>query len=789
MNSVVAVVGNPNCGKTTMFNALTGASQKVGNWPGVTVEKKVGQFRHQGETFDLVDLPGIYMIGGCTAGSQDERVARDYILSGEPKVVVNILDAFNLERNLYLTCQLLEMRVPVVVALNMMDMARKGGIAIDCAALSRVLDCPVVPLVASRSDGVDGLKAAIAAAAAAPRIPAVQPEHAPAVRSALDRLAPMLAGLAGSGMEPRWAALRLLEGDAGIEARLTSGLRCEVELAREAIESASGDEADIIVADGRYRFVAEAMAACFHQPRKVSLAATRRIDKVVLNRFLGVPVFLLAMYVMFLFTINVGGAFIDFFDQAVGAIMVDGLGRLLTGLGLPEGGVVVVTGLGSGVQTVSTFIPLIACLFLFLSFLEDSGYMARAAFVMDRAMRAIGLPGKSFVPLIVGFGCNVPAIMATRTLENPRDRILTALMAPFMSCGARLPVFALFAAAFFPVNGQNVVFGLYLLGLAFAVLTGLVLKKTLLGGTMSNFVMELPPYHLPTLRTVVTQAWQRLREFIFRAGQVIVPVVMVLSFFNALGTDGSFGKENSRDSVLAAASQGIVPLFRPMGLTDENWPAAVGLFTGIFAKEAVVGTLNTLYAQAAAQDAAEDAREGADPSGDAADPEEAKAEAQTGLGDALLAAVATIPLNLAAAIDHFADPLGLDISYVSDAAAAAEELKVAGGVFGAMIARFDGVAGALAYMVLILLYTPCVAALGTIRHEAGAGWTLFGTVWTTVLGYLAATSVYQVSRIASHPASSLSWLAGCLGVLAAAIVSLWLYGRVQARRLAAVPAE
>lgn len=786
MAHVLAVVGNPNCGKTTLFNALTGAAQKVGNWPGVTVEKKVGQFRHAGETYDLVDLPGIYMIGGYSAGSQDERVARDYILSGEPKVVVNILDAFNLERNLYLTCQLLEMRVPVVVALNMMDLAKKTGIEIDCDALSKVLDCPVVPLVASRSTGLDGLKQAIAAAIADPKVPSAQPEHKAAVNAAIDALAPKMAdAAAAAGIDPRWAALRLLEGDSFVETLAAGTLGCDLQLHAEAIEAQCGDEPDIIIADGRYGFVGTAMAACFHQPRKISLALTRRIDKVVLNRFLGVPVFLLAMYLMFLFTINIGGAFIDFFDQAVGAIMVDGLGALLTGLGLPEGLVVVAKGFGSGVQTVSTFIPIIACLFLFLSFLEDSGYMARAAFVMDRAMRAIGLPGKSFVPLIVGFGCNVPAIMATRTLENSRDRILTALMAPFMSCGARLPVFALFAAAFFPANGQNIVFGLYLVGLAFAVLTGLILKNTLLQGEVSHFVMELPPYHLPTVRTVVLQAWQRLREFIFRAGQIIVPIVMILSFFNALGTDGSFGKEDSRDSVLSAASQSIIPLFKPMGLTEENWPAAVGLFTGIFAKEAVVGTLNTLYTQAAEQDAAEAEASAASAEGETP----AATEEPETLSAKLMAAWATIPENLAGVVDSLGDPLGLDVSYITDAGSAAEKLEVAGGTFGAMVARFDGVAGALAYMVLILLYTPCVAALGAIRHETSLGWTVFGAVWTTVLGYMASVSVYQVARFGKDPATASLWLSFCAGVLALAVAAMWLIGRVQARRLSTEPAE
>ncbi|KIL98623.1 Ferrous iron transport protein B [Paramagnetospirillum magnetotacticum MS-1] len=375
--------------------------------------------------------------------------------------------------------------------------------------------------------------------------------------------------------------------------------------------------------------------------------------------------------------------------------------------------------------------------------------MARAAFVMDRAMRAIGLPGKSFVPLIVGFGCNVPAIMATRTLESRRDRVLTIMMAPFMSCGARLPVYALFAAAFFAENGQNVVFSLYLLGIAFAVGTGLILKSTLLRGEASTFVLELPPYHLPTMRTVVLQTWQRLSEFIFRAGQFIVPLVTVLSVLNTLGTDFSIGKENSKDSVLAAVSRAITPVFHPIGLSDENWPAAVGLFTGIFAKEAVVGTLNALYSQVDAEDkcgCAEDAK--------------------PGIGDKLMAAAATIPAKFSAMVE------------------AADEVKVKDGVFGAMVARFDGTAGALAYMVLILLYTPCVASLGAIRQEAGGGWTLFAAAWTSLLGYSASVACYQAATFARHPAQSLGWLAACVLAPLGASGVMWLVARD--RRLSAV---
>ncbi len=790
---VVAVAGNPNCGKSTLFNALTGSTQKVGNWPGVTVEKRVGQYTHAGQVVDLVDLPGVYLIGSAGAGSQDERVARDFILSGEADLVLNIIDASNLERNLYLTTQILELGVPVVVVLNMMDMAKTAGVEIDVEALSRELGCPVVPTVATRQHGRHrghagahghhhgpygrhGLKAAILDAARAAKPPLARPEQDAAVVAAVKELAPRFADAARAAKaDPEWVALKLIEGDTLAENIAGPGIVDDVARARAAIEAATGEEADIVIADGRYRFIGGLLAACYTHTQRLSASLSQLIDRVVLNRLLGVPIFLFAMYLMFLFTISVGGAFIDFFDQAFGAVFVDGLGQLLSAIGTPPIVQELAVGFGSGIQTVSTFVPIIACLFLFLSVLEDSGYMARAAFVMDRAMRAIGLPGKSFVPLIVGFGCNVPAIMATRTLESRRDRVMTSLMAPFMSCGARLPVFALFAAAFFPVSGQNIVFGLYIVGLAFAVLTGLVLKSTLLSGEPTRFVMELPPYHIPTVRSVLLQAWQRLREFIVRAGQIIVPIVMVLSFLSAVGTDGSIGAGNSRDSVLSAISQKLVPVFEPMGVNRDNWPAAVGLFTGIFAKEAVIGTLNALYAQAdqAEPDAAAPAA--------AAEPES--------LSDKLGGALATIPANLGKLGASVADPLGIDIGYAGDSTAAAEQLEVDGSVFGAMQSRFGGTAAAFAYMLLILLYTPCVAALGAMRHEIGGRWTAFAVAWSTGIGYFAAVAFYQAASFADHPASSTAWLAVVAAVFVAAVAMMWAFGRAHVRTLSIQPAE
>lgn len=760
MTIVIGVVGNPNCGKSTLFNILTGARQEVGNWPGVTVEKKTGRFKQDGRVYELVDLPGVYSLGATIQVSEDERVARDFVLSGAAQAIVNIVDASNLERNLYLTTQLLEMQVPVVVALNMVDIAARRGLAIDRARLERALGCPVIEVVAARGTGVQALKQAITAQVA----PGTRPRYAAGIEAEIDRLAPLLAD---HGPGARWRALRLIEGDPLTAAETAGGFETQVTEARARIETAFDEDSDIVIADARFGFVTQIVGAVLTRPNDMSRTMSDRIDQIVLNRWLGIPIFLAMMYLMFFFTISIGGAFIDVFDIAVGAVAVDGFGRLLSSIGLPEWLVVLLAdGVGGGIQTVATFIPIIAFLYLFLSVLEDSGYMARAAFVMDRAMRFIGLPGKSFVPLIVGFGCNVPAIMATRTLDSRRDRLLTVMMAPFMSCGARLPVYALFAAAFFPESGQNLVFLLYLIGIGAAVLTGLLLKNTVLKGDVSPFIMELPPYHLPTFTTVILRAWDRLKAFIVKAGRVIVPVVVVLNFLNSIGTDGSFGHQDEADSVLSAIGRGIVPVFRPMGMTDDNWPAAVGVFTGILAKEAVIGTLNALYTQLGEAEA-----------GEAATEEEAAS-----VGQQIAEAFATIPANLADAFGSAADPLGLDVSYTAGGEAAAEELEVAPAAFRAMEARFDGQAGAFAYLLMILLYMPCVAAVGAIWHEVGWRWTAFSAAWTTGLGWTAATLFYQSARFDRDPTQAMFWILFSLALLAGAMATLWAVGHSVARQ-------
>ncbi|WP_163372336.1 Fe(2+) transporter permease subunit FeoB [Endozoicomonas acroporae] len=742
---VVAIVGNPNCGKTTLFNALTGARQRVGNWPGVTVEKRSGFYTFADNAIEVVDLPGTYCLDVVDSDvSLDEKVARDYILKREADLIINILDASNIERNLYLTTQLLDMGAPVIVVLNMMDVAREKGMDIDIDKLAEELGCPVLPLVASKSGNIKAFLQNIndflnnGISVAPPLNLGEQLEQAIAVIEATLEASVNL----DSPLSRRWYALKLLEGDTVPLPELTWQVVNEATRQRHVIEAALEEDLDIILASRRYDVVGQLMESVIRERGVVSHRLSESIDRVVLNRVLGFPIFLGVMYLMFMFTINFGSAFIDFFDIFTGTLLVDGLGHWLNSVGAPAWAVTLLAdGVGGGIQTVSTFIPVIAFLFLFLSILEDSGYMARAAFVIDRLMRFLGLPGKAFVPMLVGFGCNVPAIMAARTLDNEKDRLLTISMAPFMSCGARLPVYALFAAAFFPESGQNVVFILYLVGILAAIFTGLILKQSILSGDSSPFIMELPNYHLPSVTQVMLRTWDRLKAFLLRAGKAIVMVVVVLNTLNAIGTDGSFGHQNTQSSMLSKIGQTITPIFSPMGMTEENWPAAVGLFTGILAKEAVVGTLDSMYGAIAAS-------ENADTEG----------ETTFDLLAGLQEAVATIPANLSGLSGTLADPLGVEVGDLTDLEAVAEEQAVKVSTFSVMAGLFPSHAAVIAYLLMILLYTPCVAALGAIYRETTLGWTLFISGWTFFLGYAVATIYYQLSLVSVQPGETLLWV-------------------------------
>ena len=764
-NLTLGIVGNPNCGKTTLFNVLTGSKQHVGNWPGVTVEKKSGEYSFGDKQVTVVDLPGTYSLDAIDDHvSLDEKLARDYVVSKEADLIINIIDASNIERNLYLTSQLVEMRVPMILVLNMMDMVKKREIKIDIDFLSKALGCPVVPISASTNEGIEQLKKIINQASENSPIPDVEIKYTPEIEQAIETLQPLLAKQSQSNdCNNRWLALRLLEDDTLAKKIAGSGVDNIVEQLQQKIETDTDDEIDILAADARYGFVNQLTQESVCRLNQVSRDVSDKIDRIILNRFLGIPIFLLVMYTMFMFTINIGSAFIDFFDQVAGAFFVDGFSVLLVGMNFPEWlTVLLANGIGGGIQVVATFIPIIGFLFIFLSILEDSGYMSRAAFVMDRLMVMIGLPGKSFIPMIVGFGCNVPAIMATRTLDNEKDRILTNLMNPFMSCGARLPVYALFAAAFFPVGGQNLVFGLYLLGIFAAVLTGLIMRYTLFKGEATPFIMELPTYHMPTIKGVYIKTWDRLKSFMFNAGKVIVPMVLVLNFLNALGTDGSFGQENSQKSVLSEIGRFLTPAFKPMGVEEDNWPATVGIFTGILAKEAVVGTLDALYSQMAVA--------GEEKIGD-------EEEGEFDLQQSLVEACATIPENLRAVADNVLDPLGLNIGSVATLDEAAESQEVKTDTFKAMRESFDGQAAAFAYLLFILLYAPCVAATAAVYRETSTGWAFFVVFWTTGLAYMTATIYYQLATYTQHPSYSLQWIVGLTVAFMCVIAGLWVYGK------------
>ena len=477
----------------------------------------------------------------------------------------------------------------MIVALNMMDVAERHGMHIDPYKLGVSIGAPVVPLVASRNEGIGTLKdviESVAGNAAAPDSGAERKRGIALTHVLETTLATVSRELADQGVarHRRFVAAALLEGDEAVAARVGR-------VGHLASVAASGETLSV----ARYHAIDALLEHALHRTA-VRRTVTDMLDAVFLNRVLAFPLFLGVMYLMFMFTINIGSAFIDFFDLSGMALFVEGPRQIYAWLGLPVWlSTFLADGIGGGVRLVSTFIPVIACLFLFLSFLEDSGYMGRAAFIVDRLMRRVGLPGKSFVPLIVGFGCNVPAVMATRTLDSEHDRVLTTLMAPYMSCGARLTVYALFAVAFFPTNGQNLVFALYLLGIGVAVMSALIVRRYLLPRASSTFVMELPAYHMPTLRGLFMHTWQRLKGFVLRAGKAIVTVVVVLNLVSTIGTDGSVGNENTNKSVLSAIGRTLTPGFGPMGIANDNWPATVGIFTGVFAKEVVVGTLNALY--------------------------------------------------------------------------------------------------------------------------------------------------------------------------------------------------
>ncbi|MDD1792929.1 Fe(2+) transporter permease subunit FeoB [Enterovibrio sp. ZSDZ42] len=734
-------VGNPNSGKTTLFNRLTGSRQEIGNWAGVTVDKKTGTALLGEDACALTDLPGIYTLDNADGeNSLDESIAISALFSLPSDLIINVLDASCLERSLYLTLQLRELGRPMVVVLNKMDIVSQQGFHLDTERLAQALGCPVMSVTATDPLSVSALKVALSETInSSEPLSAISLDYGIDVESSISTLS---VGLQQQGATyERAKSIRLLTGDRALLNQMAVETHTLLNNVRE--KQLEKVDVDLVIANVRYSKVAEICHQCKKQIIPLKARITDAIDNVILSRYFGLPIFFLIMYLMFMFSINIGSAFIDFFDISTGALLVDGAHFLLDSH-LPVWLVTLLAdGVGGGIQTVATFIPVIACLYLFMSLLESSGYMARAAFVLDKAMQKIGLPGKAFVPLVLGFGCNVPAIMATRTLDQERERRLAAAMAPFMSCGARLPVYALFAAAFFPENGQNVVFLLYLLGIAMAVFTGMVLRRTIYPGDSDAFMMEMPRYEWPRLKDVGLKTWHKLKRFVLGAGKTIVVVVTVLSFMNSLGTDGSFGNQDSENSVLSKVAQTVTPIFAPIGIQEDNWPATVGIITGIFAKEAVVGTLNNLYAS---------------PSDAGVSDYDLIASLQT--------ALQTIPENLLGL--NFSDPLGLDVGDLPDQQAVAEEQDVDLSIFANLSVNFTA-ASAFAYLVFILLYTPCVAAMGAYVREFGRPFAAFIGSWTMLLAIVCSTLVYQVGMILETPMQSGVAIAGSLMVMWAAI--------------------
>ena len=666
---IFALVGNQNCGKTTLFNALTGSNQHVGNFPGVTVEQKSGEVRGV-KNCSVVDLPGIYSLRPYT---QEEIVSRDFIINQKPDCIINIIDATNIERNLYLTLQLLELRVPTVIALNMMDEVYANGGTVDVQQLSRLIGVPVVPISAVKGEGVSELIDRVVDTARKKALPGVtdfcaddSPVHRcihaviHLIQDHADRL----------GVSSRFCTAKLIEGDPELADRLELDEN-ERELLEHCIvqmESESGLDRNAALADMRYSFiegvVSKTVVKC-HESREH--ARSVRMDRVLTGKYTAIPTFLAIMFMIFYLTFNViGSALSDWLSIGIDALtgLVD---RGLTAYGInPVVHSLVIDGIFAGVGSVLSFLPIIVTLFFFLSILEDTGYMARVAFVMDRPLRKLGLSGRSFVPMLIGFGCSVPAIMATRTVSSDRDRKMTILLTPYMSCSAKIPIYAVFAAAFFPHNRGLAMICLYALGIVMGIIVALILKSTAFRGQPVPFVMELPNYRMPSLKSVGLLLWEKAKDFLERAFTVIFMATVLIWFLQTFDTRLNVVAD-SADSLLALIGQLIAPVFRPLGFAD--WRMVTALISGFTAKEAVVSTLAVL--------------------------------------------------------------LGTNVANLSSAL---------GSVFNPITA--------VSFLVFTLLYTPCVAAVATIRRELGSAMKTIGVViMQCSVAWLTAFVIYNVIRV------------------------------------------
>ncbi len=636
----IALAGNPNAGKTTIFNHLTGARQKVGNWSGVTVEKKEGFLTYKGKRIKVVDLPGIYSL---TAYSIEEIVARDFILEEHPNVVVDIIDASNLERNLYLAVQLIELNVPLVFAMNMVDVARARGIVVDYAQLSRLIGVPIVETVGTTGEGLNELMDKVLEVAEGKESISrkININYGSELEAEIEKIKKVIEqdDILSNSYDTRWLSIKLLESDKQVierikKSKFSDEILSRVEKSIKRLERIFNDDVETLIAEARYGFIAGALKETMRISGTAKKTLSDRIDQILTNRILGFPIFVLFMYLLFQGTFKLGAYPVSWIED-----MVEFLGKL-AGTWIPPGIIhdLVVQGIIGGVGGVIVFLPNILLLFLGISILEDTGYMARAAFIMDRVMHTLGLHGKSFIPLLMGFGCNVPAIMATRTLETKRDRILTILINPLMSCSARLPVYVLLASAFFPGKEGNVLFAIYFLGIALAILMGQIFSRTLFKGEAAPFVLELPPYRMPTLTSLVIHMWDKTKVYLQKMGGVVLICSVIIWFLGAFPRHVTYSHDYQRqltqinkeielvttqikdkslkDKKLAQLNEQIAlikkemeaehlkqsyigrigrliePVLRPLGF---DWRLGVSLITGFVAKEVVVSTMGVLY--------------------------------------------------------------------------------------------------------------------------------------------------------------------------------------------------
>ncbi|WP_428643973.1 ferrous iron transport protein B [Roseibium sp.] len=743
----VFLLGPANSGKSTLFNMLTGSRQSIGNWPGVTVDRKSGTAQFKGLSVEFVDLPGISSLSAPHAERIDERVARDALINVPHDALIVAVDLSAPHRGLSMLLQAKGNGVPVIAVLTKADCWPSAAVESAARTLRNELKVPVVPVSGRTFSGLEELHAQLAACLV---------DAAGFFLPGEDGL-PAEAGLALARMREAMdghpvyqeantvaAARRLLERDWLTERRAGPDLLAVRDRILEETGSVGSLPLDQFLTETPV-LDATALVRRIDMPPPVGRRLlSDRFDRIALSPVFGPPLFLAVMYLLFFLTINVSSVFIDLFDGLGQAAFVELPALALYHLGL-SGSVldVAVGSIGAGIQTVGTFVPIVGFLFLCQIFLEESGYMTRAAVVADRLMRRLGLSGRAFLPLVLGFGCTIPAVLATRTLDSRAERILTSMMAPFMSCGARLPVYALFAAAFFPVGGQNVVFALYLIGILAALFTGWMLAPRLTLNKPRALAIELPIYQMPPAGRLLRLCWARIRQFVSEAGKTILIVVAILSFLNSVGPDGSFGNENSGTSVLALTARQVTPVLEPMGVSEDNWPAAVGLFTGMFAKETVVGTLQALYATGEPADGA------------------APQPLETVRGT-----LAALGASAAALTGALLDPLGLDVGDISSFEAASAEQDVPSSVFAEMSAHFDGKAAAFAYMLAVLLYIPCVATLSAIAREIGALWSVFAAAWTTFIAYAGSTIAYQAGSFPSHPAEATTWIAAMLALIA-----------------------